>query len=664
MESNSPSRPGTKTEHKCKFDNEQGEPVHLSTQASEDHTKEDIDEDPVRQDIRILTSFCTYLSKDVLNGSGSFELPSKHSVKWRTNPELMQLHHLARLLARRPHETVYAAWHYDPEERRPYPQLTVAMAVPNWWNDDLLRASALFTKATTWQNNVPVPNPTLRGLSQHLHILTHLVTTHRNLPAHQKKTFRSYFYEYSLNMCFEEFRHRMRFGIDHSSFYDFFCRDPPDFPSIGSMAVSEHFQDSDVVTQEAQARACKALANTMRKEWRRICSDAVHQSELPWTQEIMVIADAAFRWVEGGLFEVNGMKLVHLIIRLRLRWIYQALETTTAFLDETQPSMLSSSSTIPLWKLQLNFHHMYQKLYPIIWIYLDMIEKAAGHTLILELPDMWRSWSSSNYVHQASNEVELKQDDSNHNIIRNRDTWAGSLSMWLLQIRQHSAAAVEIIHEKNGRRLSWVGNEVKFLLLDNDEPIKTHVIPDESEQVVTSPFISGTGENNSRLIRALKTLCTLDPQYDVLRDIGSPCIKSVGAHLVQHIIDVATPVHKRNTQHHYRIKPLFGCNRRIPFAEAVAMEIMVKEAYGSPQRWDENRDQLQDDDRSLVGQTAKLTVDPKIEGMDLPVAVSVKAAESILARLKLEVRHRLGRNLWNLEERARQIVDEQENTQE
>jgi hypothetical protein len=372
----------TEAEHKHRSGNGQRESLQIGTRISEDRELKDTNDDPVRQDIRILTSFCTYLSKDVLNTKGSFEWQSYHSIKWRSNLDLMQLHHLARLLARRPYETVYAAWHHDPEQRRPYPQLTVAMAVPSWSNEDLLRTNACCPGATIWQSSVPISNPPLRGLAQHLHVLTHLATTHRNVLAHQKKSFRSIFYEYALNMCFEEFRYRMRFGVDHASFYDFFCHDPPDFPSTGPRAISEHFLDHEVATQEAQEKACKAFADVMREEWRRICVDAVHHSELPLTQEIMLVADSAFRWVQGGLFEVNGMRMLHLIIRIRLRWIYQAVELTSALLDGTQPPLSSHTNTIPLWKSQLSFHQMFQKLYPMIRIYLDVIEQAGGHISI------------------------------------------------------------------------------------------------------------------------------------------------------------------------------------------------------------------------------------------------------------------------------------------
>jgi hypothetical protein len=269
---------------------------------------------------------------------------------------------------------------------------------------------------------------------------------------------------------------------------------------------------------------------------------------------------------------------------------------------------------------------------------------------------MWQSGESSNYVHPASSKTEAGHDDSNRTLIRNSDTWGGALSVWFLHIRQHSEAAVELINERNGRRLNWAGNEVKVLLVDTEQSVITRVIPDEVKQVILSPFTNSTEHINTRVTRALNALSRLDLQYDVLQDNGFPCKKSVGAHLVQHLLDIATLVDKLKPHLYLRLKPIFGCNRRIPFAEAVAMEMMVKDHYSSPQRWDEHRDELRDDDRSLVGQTTKLVVDPKIEGTDLPVKMSMRVAESVLARLKLEVRHRLGKNLLGLEERAKEVI--------
>jgi hypothetical protein len=93
------------------------------------------DDDFVRQDIRILTSFCKYLSSYLLYDDAVFEAHSKHSNTWLNAREHIPLRLLAVLLARRPLETAYAAWNDDPKDGRPYPRLYVAMALPKW-NDE------------------------------------------------------------------------------------------------------------------------------------------------------------------------------------------------------------------------------------------------------------------------------------------------------------------------------------------------------------------------------------------------------------------------------------------------------------------------------------------------------------------------------------------------
>jgi hypothetical protein len=505
---------------------------------------------------------------------------------------------------------------------------------------------------------VPPTNPPLRGLLQHIHILTHLAARHRKLSDHLKKDFRRILYEYALTMCFEEFQHRLRFGIDHTAFYDFFVQDSPDFThNSNALLLEDFFSKKDRRTDESVQSTCEALAVNLKREWDRVEADRQNGNRsrfMEW-QEVMDIKEAAYSWVKSGVFEVNGMKIIHIMLRFRLRWIRDAVNQNC---DLLRGDRLSSSG-IQLWALQCRFRTMYFRIAPLVKCYMAFIDAISAQTPLYQLPQMWSNGLASNYTHPASNVSEWtqrKDGDFNRLLIRQQGTWGNACLLWIGQLTTHVNAAMSIINDRTSRKLEWAGDGVKCILVDNRNEVTTSLTKEECEQVVKAPFTTRE-RDNVRIRNALDTLIKEDLNWQDLVDDKIPCPTSIGAILAQHIVDVARPIAK-NVK--LRTMPLIGANRRIPFAEAVAIDIILRERYGKSRVWDATRLDLADVDNTSheARFPRRLTVDPRIEPMALPKNVSRSAAENILGRLSMEFRHRLSKIVPRLEHEADELEAE------
>ncbi|KAF2496805.1 hypothetical protein BU16DRAFT_537947 [Lophium mytilinum] len=295
------------------------------------------------QQIRALSTMCSLVMD---------KFPDSSNAPTQTNGKHREAMALSVLLAREPGEIVTVAAAVDALSSRPYHELVVATNMEQDVGSSNYKH--LFAPGEITDCDVlPDYDSALTGFDRHVKVFGTLLRAyhgHFEQPAKRAK-FKRAFLTYALGAGLPEFVHRLSFGVRESSFVSFLVNDLPPFgedferlvflekekPKISSMGV--------ILVESAIGIVQQSL---LRKEGIEI--DDAYLATLELARESL----------KKGEFDYNCAYAIHIILRIRLRWVFQDIERALSLLSIQEapqgeiPEELHWTTTLLQWDLMVS----------------------------------------------------------------------------------------------------------------------------------------------------------------------------------------------------------------------------------------------------------------------------------------------------------------------
>jgi hypothetical protein len=411
---------------------------------------------------------------------------------------------------------------------------------------------------------------------------------------------------YTLGMSFLEFVHRLNFGTEKSAFVEFFMGPPPKVERFcyGAEQLVGQFRVVSICFKEEVDAFVEDLEMT---------EDMLDAQVQEYTQ-IQQTPENPFTTVLRGEISSKVIALVHIIIRFRLKRILRAVDDLKTYYSDDGamplPWHIDPIINPPPHVLQMEFQKAIVKLTGLLAGYKYHINEQDRGSDVYTLPNVWPHPRFSTHSQSGFDEYERSRtDDCNYDFLRNI-IWGDSLTRWLGSVCKHCNAAMELIYyAKKVSRFELLSTRIALKIIPRAPEVQTEDIdihqvlvnamtsndPDESEEIE---------EEYDNILASLSDLVPNDEEFAIAVQDGFNSTEPLGVRFFTLLINSIFPVSKKdmpkwddkkvfkkksNKEAYEKaldrwIKcryPRIGCNRAIPWVEAVVLDELIKECYGN-----------------------------------------------------------------------------------
>lgn len=419
------------------------------------------------------------------------------------------------------------------------------------------------------------------------------------------------FVAYTLGRTSAEFRHRLDFGREESAFIELFNGPPP-------TAVTFSLADAGIDKFDKHGKRPGNL-----DEWtilsRHLKNEVdAFERDLEMTQDeldddfqefalIQSIPGNAYTTVANGLVSTKVIALVHIVIRFRLGRMLRVFEILWEYhvKDEAMqlPWHTGAPATPPPHTLQKELYNAVTNLTDLLVAYQHFLNKSDPKCKIYALPNVFPTQRIS--THLLNDDIQQIQyeksraDDDKYHYLRNLP-WGYSIMAWLFSLCDHYHSAKNLIRfAKKVSRGELEKSRIVLKLLPKVPEVATDDI--DILLVFTSAMDGPNApvqlqEKYDRIAETLSNFSRDDEEFGSCVEDGFLSPVSFGARVFFEMINSTIPpskredmkpaprpeIYKRKLRSHIRrTYPRIACNRAIPMVDAILLDELLIEYYGS-----------------------------------------------------------------------------------